>query len=106
MSILPPFADLKREYPDYVHYTSSEVLAMIGGKVQANNFINTCAVRLSRTLNYNSLELPAPSASGAMSVVSGADKKWYSFRVRDTRTWLNQRIPSPAQRLRTLKAGS
>ena len=78
---LPAFSKLKDEYPDYVRYSSQQVLEKIGGKVKENNFENTCAVRLSRTLNYNSLKLPPPSQAGGMSVVSGADGNWYAFRV-------------------------
>jgi len=92
---LPAFSKLKDEYPDYVRYSSQQVLEKIGGKVKENNFENTCAVRLSRTLNYNSLKLPPPSQSGGMSVVSGADGNWYAFRVNELQDWLLKTIGTP-----------
>lgn len=95
MAVLPIFSKLQRDYPDYVNYTSPQVLNLIGGKVKINNFENTCAVRLSRTLNYNAIELPGPSKAGKMSVVSGDDKKWYAFRVRDISPWLEKQLSPP-----------
>lgn len=95
MATLPSFAKLQAEYFDYVHYTSAQVLQAIGGKVQINAFANTCAVRMSRALNYNSIPLPGPSSSGSMSVVSGADKKWYAFRVRDLSPWMSRKLTKP-----------
>jgi hypothetical protein len=104
MASLPSFAKLKAEYPDYVNYTSAQVLNNIGGKVKINAFANTCAVRLSRTLNYNSLELPGPSKFPGGAVVSGDDKKWYAFRVPDIRKWLTIKLSKPGFDL-TKKAG-
>ena len=95
MAVLPTYASLLKAYPDYVNFTSPQVLKLIGGKVEINNFTNTCAVRLSRTLNYNSIELPGPSSAGSMNVVSGKDKKWYAYRVRELRTWLTQQLNQP-----------
>ncbi len=95
MATLPSFAKLQQEYYDYVNYKSTQVLDLIGGKVKINAFANTCAVRMSRTLNYNSIAIPGPSSSGSMSVVSGADKKWYAFRVRDLSPWLSRKLTKP-----------
>lgn len=95
MADLPSFMKLKEEYLDYVNYTSSQVLDKIGGKVKINDFQNTCAVRLSRTLNYNSLELPKPGEFDGLNVVSGNDKKWYAYRVREIRKWLMGRLSAP-----------
>jgi hypothetical protein len=92
---LPGFSKLKDEYLDYVRYSSQQVLEKIGGKVNDNNFENTCAVRLSRTLNYNSIKLPPPSQSGGMSVVSGADGNWYAFRVNELQDWLLKTVGNP-----------
>lgn len=68
----------------------------IGGAVQRNFEIpvnaggweNSCAVRMSYVLNYTGHPVPRIS----QLTVSGADKKWYFFRVRDlisylTKTW-------------------
>lgn len=93
---LPSFANLKKEYLDYVSYTRDQVLEKVGGKVKVNNFKNVCAVRLSRTLNYNSILLPSKNQSGAMDVVSGDDGKWYAYRVSELSKWLAETIGSPS----------
>lgn len=95
MAALPSFPKLKAEYLDYVNYTSQQVLDKIGGKVKVNKFTNTCAVRLSRTLNYNNLKLPGPKKFAGLAVVSGDDKKWYAFRVREIRKWLIHKLGQP-----------
>jgi hypothetical protein len=93
VATLPSFSKLWDQYPDYLHYSSGEVKQMIGGKVNAAWITNTCAIRLSRALNYNALEIPRKSAG--LNVVGGADKKWYAFRVRELRTWLTSKLGRP-----------
>jgi hypothetical protein len=66
----------------------------IGGKVGDNielgkrdplaGFTNACAIRMSYSLNYSG----APVVRGAWATVSGADKNWYLFRVRDLLPYL------------------
>lgn len=55
----------------------------IGGKVGENIksevFKNGCAIRLSYAFNYSGV--PISPSDGAVS--SGADKKWYLYRVSD-----------------------
>ena len=52
------YAPLWIKYPDYIFYTSERVKTLIGGSVDAAGIKNTCAVRLSRTLNENGIRLP------------------------------------------------
>jgi hypothetical protein len=65
---------------------------LIGGKVQANNFSNSCAIRVSRSLNYGGQNIPhiPPNLT-----VSGDDGKWYLYRVKDLIKYLNDQWGSP-----------
>ena len=67
-----------------------EVGAKIGGKVgrniSAGIFQNACPIRLSYVLNYTGS--PVPSAG--YNVVSGADKRWYMYRVSEMMLFLQR----------------
>ncbi len=62
---------------------------LIGGKVKQNidlwikepllGFTNACAIRMSYALNYSGILIKR----GVWKTVSGTDKKWYIYRVRD-----------------------
>ena len=93
MAQLPAWSPLWNEYPDYLGYTSEEVRRMIGGQVNAAWLTNTCAIRLSRTLNYNDLKLPASFPD--FHYVLGADGLRYCYRVREIRRWLMHKIGKP-----------
>jgi hypothetical protein len=68
----------------------SDVGKLIGGKVQQNIaarfFQNACPVRMSYVLNYCGIAVP-PSGYHA---VSGADGKWYIYRVKDMVAFLGR----------------
>lgn len=72
----------------------SDVGKKIGGKVLANIdsgiFQNACPIRMSYVLNYSGVHIPA----SGYSVVSGADKKWYMFRVNEMMTFLQKTFGS------------
>ena len=76
-----------------------KVAQTIGGNVAKNinnpdpkqRWSNTCAVRISYILNYSGM--PIPYIPG--QTVSGADKRWYFFRVRDVIVFLKQRWGKP-----------
>lgn len=67
---------------------------VIGGKVAANinsrdprlRWHNTCAVRLSYILNQAGMLIPYMAGE----TVSGADKSWYFYRVKDLIAFLKQ----------------
>lgn len=71
-----------------------KVADVIGGNVAVNvnnpdqrmRWVNTCAVRLSYILNYSGLLVPRIPGQ----TVSGADKRWYFFRVRNLISFLEQ----------------
>ena len=94
MSTLHTYAALWMAYPDYINYPDpEEVKKMIGGDVDDSWITNTCAVRLSRALNYNDLLVPGTFAG--MHTVKGGDGKRYAFRVREIRKWLEHSLGKP-----------
>ena len=73
----------------------------IGGKVKQNidlgvtdptlGFTNACALRMSYALNYSGMSIPR----GNWKTVSGADNKWYIYRVKDLLTYINHSLGKP-----------
>lgn len=79
--------------------TGQKVADTIGGKVALNinnpnpqqAWNNTCAVRMSYVLNESGTRIPYIEAE----TVSGADKRWYFFRIRNMITFLKKRWGAP-----------
>ncbi len=94
-SAKPTFQVLWDNYPNG---TSPDVSKSIGGKVEINNFSNTCVVRTSRAFNANAADLipgPTEAAKYGMSVVSGSDKKWYAYRVSEFHKYMVSKYGNP-----------
>ena len=91
MATLPSFDTLRTNYPD--EQNPDIVKSKIGGKVDAAWITNTCAIRMSRALNYSGI--PIPSKFDALSVLSGADGKWYAFRMRELKRWIELTFGEP-----------
>jgi hypothetical protein len=87
------WAMLWDEYSDYILYSSAQVKKEIGGAVDDTWITNTCAIRLSRTLNYNNI--PLPGNYMGMKTVKGGDGKRYAFRVREIMPWLRSVLGKP-----------
>jgi hypothetical protein len=86
------FAKVKAEWPAG---TVEQVKQRIGGKIAADSTItNTCAIRMSRVLNYNGFQLPPPSQ--AMTTQSGSDRLWYSRYQKQLTAWLETTIGPPS----------
>jgi hypothetical protein len=85
----PEFFRMKAAYPQG---TPEKVLKLIGGKVLANNFANTCAIRVSRAFNYSGAPIKyiPPNLT-----VSGSDGKWYIYRVKELIKFLNRSFGEP-----------
>lgn len=95
MITLPTYDVFWQAYPDYEFSPKSDqVKADIGGAVDAAWITNTCAVRMSRGLNYAGV--PVPYGFNGMKTVKGGDGKRYAFRVREMRKWFGARFPKPA----------
>lgn len=63
--------------------------------MQQNNFPNSCVVRISRALNYSGQ--PIHQSVRALTV-SGADHKWYAFRVAEFETYMRHEYGPPRSR--------
>jgi len=98
----PSFDLLLRNYPD--DDDPEAVKQQIGGHVNAAWITNTCAVRLSRALNYSGFPLPGNFAG--MQVVSGADKKYYAYRMQELKRWLAFRLGPPTLEVKKPGTGS
>ena len=94
MAQLHSYHALWMEYPDYKNYPKPEdVKTYIGGAVNEDWITNTCAIRMSRTLNYNGVTVP--SSFAGLSTVKGGDGKRYAFRVRELHKWLDHALGKP-----------
>jgi hypothetical protein len=81
------YSSLWDQYPDYINYPDSEeVKEMIGGNVNGTWITNTCAIRLSRALNYSGTRVPGNYAG--LVTVKGGDGKRYALRVREMDEWM------------------
>ncbi|MBD2131374.1 type VI secretion system amidase effector protein Tae4 [Sphaerospermopsis sp. FACHB-1094] len=84
---LPSFDVMEINYP---YGSTDQVKSEIGGKINADWIINTCAIRMSRVLNYSVPELQI-SKQGNLTI-SGNDKKWYFYRVSDLIKYLTNNL--------------
>lgn len=81
----------------------------IGGKVEQNiilgvkdplhGFTNACAIRMSYSLNYSGVII----SRGSWQTVSGADRKWYIYRVSDLVTFLRLSFGEPDKTVKNPK---
>jgi len=76
----------------YPKGSADDVFNLIGGKVQANNFANSCTIRVSRSLNYSGdpVDFIPPNLT-----VSGKDRKWYIYRVTELIKYLTKKYGKP-----------
>jgi hypothetical protein len=84
---LPSFDVMETSYP---YGSTDQVKSEIGGKINADWINNTCAIRMSRVLNYSVPELQI-SKQGNLTI-SGNDKKWYFYRVSDLIKYLTNNL--------------
>lgn len=89
---IPPYNLLKSNFPAV---KAESVKKLIGGNVDAPYIRNTCAIRISRALNYSGAPLPSGTSKSFVRV-SGADKKWYALRIRELRTYLQATYGPPS----------
>lgn len=97
----PDFDLMWSNFPDHVKYPSLDVLFNhIGGQLSRNVGLpgfsrngNTCAVRMSRALNYGTMPLSRKViAALGLHTLTGDDGKLYLFRVRELNTYLSNAI--------------
>ena len=95
MATLPSYDTLWNVYPDYINYPDpQQVKDLVGGNVNAVWITNTCAIRMSRALNYSGI--PLPSSFHGLNTVKGGDGKRYAYRVREIQPWLEATLGKPA----------
>ena len=100
----PTWSKFWAEYPDYGTYSDSAAVKKdIGGEVNEDWIVNTCAIRMSRGLNSSGVPLPAKFAG--LLTVKGGDGKRYALRVAEMRKWLPTVLGKPDFDL-TKKAGT
>ena len=104
MTARPNFKDAWAHFAEVYKMgnTDAEALKLvadkIGGKVKVNidsgEFANACPIRISYLLNYGGVAVPGPTAAEKLeiAVVSGADHKWYMFRVKDAMKLLGSKF--------------
>ena len=97
----PSFSMMWGSFPDHVKYPNLRDLhTYIGGTLTKNIDVpgfgetgNTCAVRMSRALNYGNLPVSAKLVKSlGISTMSGGDGKLYIFRVRELKTYLKSAL--------------
>jgi hypothetical protein len=92
---LPPFQKMWDNYPNTTN-TKDVIDLIFAGKRNynwiASNVYNTCALRLSRALNYSGD--PVRKEPG-LNVLRGKDDKWYAYRVREMHEYLEKRYGPP-----------
>jgi hypothetical protein len=106
---LPNWDILKANFPAL---PAEQVFQAVGGKVlhnyQIGTFSNACSTRVSAALNASGKEHEIPffkdssvTGKAEAQVSSGADKKWYIFRVRMLVKYLTGRYGKPEEFLPT-----
>lgn len=87
---MPNFNDLWTNFP---RGTPQAVKARIGGLVNLEWIDNTCAIRISRTLNESGHDIPRRFRG--MKTIRGGDNKRYAYRVAELRKYMLHRYGEP-----------
>ncbi|OHT45662.1 T6SS effector amidase Tae4 family protein [Flavobacterium tructae] len=96
---LPTFSNFKNACPS--RYTTSEtlcndiggdILKMYNAVIAKNNKLNTCAIRISRALNYSGVVVPSlpDNPNGTKNSVVGADGKNYIINAKTLNSWMKK----------------
>ncbi|ARU58386.1 type VI secretion system-associated effector [Oleiphilus messinensis] len=97
----PNFNLLWAQFPDHIQYpTLKDLFTHIGGTLARNINVpgfgpngNTCAVRISRALNYSNAPISKKTVNSLkLNSITGADGKHYIFRVREIRLYLEHTL--------------
>lgn len=96
---LPTFTSFKDACPS--KYSNAEtvcnaiggnVLTMYNAVIGQNKKLNTCAIRISRALNYSGVVIPSlpDNPNGTKNSVTGADGKNYIINAKVLNTWMRK----------------
>jgi hypothetical protein len=118
MPHIPSLTKLLANYPGAVYTSGDSVAELIGGTVKANftnpqyaAYKNTCAIRVSRALNYGGDPIPFAGAGlpnphmadRKIRTDKGGDGQWYIYSVYDMRAYLSGRYGHPKRFAGTAK---
>lgn len=106
---MPKIPTIEMLFLKYAYGTIDDVANLIGGTVAANirnpkyiNYKDTCAIRVSRALNYAGDPIPPlggfahPTMKGEkLRSDKGGDEKRYIYSTTDMREYLNKRYGYP-----------
>lgn len=96
---LPTFVDFKNACPSKYSNAGSvcndiggNVLTMYNSVIAQNKKLNTCAIRISRALNYSGVVLPSlpNNPDGTKNSVTGADGKNYIINAKALNAWMKK----------------
>lgn len=96
---LPTFNDFKNSCPS--KYTNAEtlcntiggdILSMYNSVIAQNRKLNTCAIRISKALNYSGIVIPSipDNPNGTKNTVTGADGKNYIINAKVLNSWMKK----------------
>lgn len=101
----PRFSDLWKNYIN--GKSANEVYTIIGGKVQQLynenpiSYSNTCAIRMSRSLNYGGMPINKNKIPSKAYHAKGGDGHSYFFRVKDIEKFLELNFGKPELDIKT-----
>jgi len=96
--VKPTWSDIQRNYPATSTFTKDLYDEIGGGLPQAlidnpDAYENSCAIRMSKALNYSGVFLPkAPSKGGN---IRGKDRRNYWIRIKDLKKYLLDNLKKP-----------
>jgi hypothetical protein len=105
----PSFKMMWDAFPDHVQYpTLRDLHNFVGGQLARNIDVpgfgakgNTCAVRISRALNYGNTPLSYKRLKALeLNPLLGADRKLYLFRVRELKIYLADALAVTPKRVK------
>ena len=97
----PDFSLMWANFPDHDKYPTLETLfthigGMLGKTINLPGFGptgNTCAVRMSRALNYGAFPISSKIVAAlGLHTLTGADRRLYLFRVREMKKYLERAL--------------
>src|SRR5215470_7040235 len=88
--VMPSFDVLVNNYPDG---PPESVKKLIGGDVDDPSILDTCAIRMSRAMNYSGVHIPFHHHG--LYTVAGRDKLRYALRMQELKNWIQYRFGSP-----------
>jgi hypothetical protein len=106
----PNFTLMWQNFPDHARYPTLTVLfTSIGGQLARNINVpgfgpsgNTCAVRMSRALNYGTMPISSKQVAALkLATLKGGDGMLYLFRVRELNTYLRATLGVTPQTVST-----